>query len=356
MKPASRCNTSTANATGPTAPVSAPARAETPVAFVRAIVQAYQGRGISPAALLEQAQIPPRLLRVATGRITTLQFEQVSAMAMQELGDEALGWFERPLPWGSYGLLVRASLTAPTLQLALKRWCRHHNLLTHSIQLQLSVQGGVATLELQELCDLGAMREFCIVSVLRNALGVACWLSDSRIALEQTTLRYAAPPHQSSYRVLFDGPVRFEAEANRLQFDAGYLALPLRRDEAALQRMLQRALLLLVRPYRRDRLLVERVRQTLAQYPQETRRAEDLAHRLNLSTRTLHRQLRDEGSSLQQLKDAVRRELAMAQLNRSQRPIKQIAELVGFKSEKSFIRAFKGWTGQTPDAYRAPQP
>ena len=332
------------------------ARSETPIAFVQAMVLAYQRRALSPQAMLAQAQITPRQLANPKARITTLQFEQASAAAMQELDDEALGWFERPLPWGSYGMLVRASLTAPTLGVALKRWCRHHNLLTHSIQLQLGDKDGLATLELQELSDLGPLREFCIVSVLRNALGVACWLCDSHIALGQTSLRYAAPAHAASYRVLFEGPCSFAAEANRLQFDARYLALPLRRDEAALQRMLQRALLLTVRPYRRDRLLVEKVRQTLSQFPQDMRRAEDLADRLNLSVRTLHRQLLEEGSSLQQLKDAVRRDLAVALLQRSQKPLKQIAEAVGFQSEKSFIRAFRNWTGQTPDALRRPEP
>jgi AraC-like DNA-binding protein len=77
-----------------------------------------------------------------------------------------------------------------------------------------------------------------------------------------------------------------------------------------------------------------------------------LATHLNLSARTLHRQLKDEGASLQQLKDAVRRDVAVAQLQRSKRPIKQIAALAGFQNEKSFIRAFKNWTGQTPDAFR----
>jgi len=196
------------------------------------------------------------------------------------------------------------------------------------------------------------LREFCIVSVLRNALGVACWLSDSRIELRQTTLRYAPPAHRSSYGVLFDGPVRFDAETNSLQFDALYLTLPLRRDEAALQRMLERALLLTVRPYRRDRLLVEKARQLLRQDAAILRSADALAGRLNLSVRSLHRQLKDEGSSLQAIKDAVRRELALDLLLKTQRPLKQIAERVGFTNEKSFLRAFKGWTGQTPDAVR----
>jgi AraC-like DNA-binding protein len=55
---------------------------------------------------------------------------------------------------------------------------------------------------------------------------------------------------------------------------------------------------------------------------------------------------------LQQLKDAVRRDLATDLLLRTQRPIKQIAAEVGFQNEKSFMRAFKGWTGRTPEEFR----
>ena len=63
-------------------------------------------------------------------------------------------------------------------------------------------------------------------------------------------------------------------------------------------------------------------------------------------------QLKEEGASLQQLKDAVRRDLAMDLLLRTQRHIKQIAGEVGFQNEKSFMRAFKGWTGVTPEGVR----
>jgi AraC-like DNA-binding protein len=225
-------------------------------------------------------------------------------------------------------------------------------LLTDSIALTLTENEGLAYLKIEERSDLGTLREFCIVSVLRNALGVACWLSDSRISLRQTNLRFAAPAHQASYQVLFEGETVFDAATNCVTFDARYLNLPIRRDEAALQTMLQRALLLTVRPYRRDRLLVEKVRHALAHHPEHSRNADDLAAWLNLSARTLHRQLKEEGASLQQLKDAVRRDLATDLLLRTQRPIKQIAAEVGFQNEKSFMRAFKGWTGRTPEEFR----
>ena len=328
------------------------ARAETPMTFIQAIVKAYEQRGMDPSQALKAAQITPKDLSNPQGRVTALQMEWMSAAAMRELDDEALGWFSRRLPWGSYGMLVRASLSAPNLAVALKRWGRHHGLLTDDIEVTLHTQDGRAHLSLTEHRDLGELREFCVVSMLRNALGVACWLTDSRIPLAGTTLRFAPPAHASSYRVLFDGPTTFGAPAHSLQFDAGYLQLPIRRDEAALQRMLQRALLLTVRPYRRDRLLVEKVRQVLADEPAHSRNAEDLARRLNLSTRTLHRQLKEEGASLQQLKDSVHRDKAAELLLRTRRPVKQIAADVGFGNEKRFIRAFKAWTGQTPEAWR----
>ena len=327
-------------------------RAETPIAFIQAMVSAYETRGLDPSGALKMAQIAPNLLKQSGARVTALQMEWMSEAAMRELDDEALGWFRRRLPWGSYGMLVRASLTAPSLGVALTRWCRHHNLLTDDIRLTLSTSKGLAHIELHEAHDLKDLREFCTVSVLRNALGVACWLTDSRIPLAATELHFAPPPHADSYRVLFDGPCEFNAPHSRLSFDAGYLQLPLRRDEAALQRMLQRALLLTVRPYRRDRLLVEKVRQTLAEQPEHSRNAGDLAAWLHLSPRTLHRQLKEEGASLQQLKDSVRRDTAVDLLLRTSRPIKQIAAEAGFQNEKSFMRAFKGWTGESPEFFR----
>jgi AraC-like DNA-binding protein len=324
----------------------------TPIAFVEAIVRAYAQRGISPQRALKLAQITPISLANSNSRISAEQMECISGAAMQELDDEALGWFSRRLPWGSYGMLARASLSAASLGVALKRWCRHHGLITDDIRLQLAVSGEVATLAITEQRDLGALREFCLVSVLRNVHGLACWLVDSRIALQGAQFPFKAPAHSDVYRVLFSGPTQFELAPAGICFDARYLALPLRRDEQALNQMLQRALPLTVRQYRRDRLLLTRVRQLLLAQSAQIHSADDLAERLHISARTLHRQLKEKGASLQTLKDEVRQERARDLLLRTARPIKQIAEAVGFRNEKSFIRAFRGWVGQSPAEFR----
>src|SRR5205085_4680980 len=136
------------------------------------------------------------------------------------------------------------------------------------------------------------------------------WYIDSRIPLAGAAFPFASPPHGDSYRHMFPGPLQFAAARAELRFDAQYLKLPLRRDEKALTQMLQRALAITVRQYRRDRLLVPQVRQALTAHPERSHSAEALAALLHVSSRTLHRQLKEEGASLQQLKDEVRMERA----------------------------------------------
>lgn len=329
-----------------------PRASATPIAFVQALLLAYKRYGVSPRPALEHAQIPMKLLAQPDAHITAAQMEAISSFAMQELDDETLGWFSRKLPWGSLGMLCRASLSSPNLEVALARWCRHHGLLTSDVRLTSSVRDGVAECAIKERIDLGAMREFCLMTILRNMHGYACWLIDSRIPLRETTFPFAAPPHQTVYGLLFPGAVRFGCERASFSFDAEYLGMPVRRDEPALRSMLQRALLLTVLQYRRDRLLVQRVRALLREHPASLANADAVARALHMSTRTLHRHLRDEGSSLQQLRDEVRRGEAIQLLCRSMRPIKQVALAVGFRDEKSFSRAFRQWTGKSPSEYR----
>ncbi len=323
------------------------------MAFVQAIVLAYERRGLSALPALEKAQIAPDLVSDASQRITALQMEALSDAAMRELDDEGLGWFARRLPWGSYGMLARASIGSDRLGLALVRWCRHHGLLADDIHLTLSEDAGLATLTIEEARDLGPMREFCLVSVLCNIHGFASWLVDEPIPVLRASFPFEAPAHASAYGILFSaGELEFDAPRARLQFEARFLSLPLARDEAALKLMLQRALPIQVRPYRRERRLVQRVRQLLAADGECLQTADTLARQLHMSQRSLHRQLKEEGASLQALKDEVRRERAIGLLLRTSRPIKRIAQACGFLNDKSFIRAFRLWTGLSPSEFR----
>jgi AraC-like DNA-binding protein len=58
--------------------------------------------------------------------------------------------------------------------------------------------------------------------------------------------------------------------------------------------------------------------------------------------------LRDEATSLRELKKEAKLELAKQGLTRRRASIKRIAGLSGFRNEKSFSRAFRAWTGHSP--------
>lgn len=71
-----------------------------------------------------------------------------------------------------------------------------------------------------------------------------------------------------------------------------------------------------------------------------------------MSTRSLRRQLAAEGTSYQDLHDRIRRDEAVRQLAYDTRQIKAIARAVGFSDPRGFRRAFKRWTGLTPQQFR----
>lgn len=331
--------------------------AATPMAFARSMVMAAKRLGCDPTAALLAARISDQQLSEVNGRITASQMERLSDQLMRELDDEALGWFSRRLPWGSYGMLARASITSPTLHVAMQRWCRHHALLTGDICIELAAdQSGLASISLAHNNAgswlHGELLEFCHVSTMRNLMGLASWLVDSKLSLTSVELAFSAPPHVEAYGVLFPTQCSFDQPYTRIYFSERYLDLPLRRDEAALKQMLQRALPLTVHTYRKDRLLIERIRQAFKTNPACMRNSDLLASKLHLSSRTLHRQLKDQGASLQALKNGVRVEMATELLRRTELPIKKIAFAAGFDSDKGFSRAFKQLTGSTPETLR----
>ncbi|NKI18703.1 helix-turn-helix transcriptional regulator [Spongiibacter sp. KMU-166] len=79
---------------------------------------------------------------------------------------------------------------------------------------------------------------------------------------------------------------------------------------------------------------------------------EQVAKKLEMSTRSLRRKLQQEGTSYQDLLQEVRLGLAKQYL-RDKLSVEQIAELLGYSETSAFSRAFKGWTGKAPQEFRA---
>lgn len=79
----------------------------------------------------------------------------------------------------------------------------------------------------------------------------------------------------------------------------------------------------------------------------------DVASELAVSSRTLHRELAAEDASFQQILNTTREQLARHYLGNPALSAAQIAFLLGYSEASSFYRAFRNWTGETPEQTRS---
>lgn len=77
-----------------------------------------------------------------------------------------------------------------------------------------------------------------------------------------------------------------------------------------------------------------------------------VADRMGISTRTLQRRLKDEGTTFQKVLSGTREVLARHYLRHTDMTTQDIAFLLGYAEVNSFLRAFAIWTGQTVRAFR----
>ena len=80
--------------------------------------------------------------------------------------------------------------------------------------------------------------------------------------------------------------------------------------------------------------------------------SEAIAAALNMAEATLRRRLKQEGTTYQSIRDALRRDLAIARLADTTQTIAEIAHALGFAEPSAFHRAFRKWTGVRPATYR----
>lgn len=80
---------------------------------------------------------------------------------------------------------------------------------------------------------------------------------------------------------------------------------------------------------------------------------DSVANSLAMHRRTLSRRLAEEGTSFQVCLDKVRMTVAKELIESSDVAIPEIASVLCYSSTESFFRAFKRWTGTTPNVARA---
>lgn len=145
--------------------------------------------------------------------------------------------------------------------------------------------------------------------------------------------------------------VSWDAEVTHAAFDASWLSHPLPGADA-------KAHLVAVRQCHRDldhsraqAGIAARVREALAVFGHEAS-FRQIADDLEMSERSLRRRLQEDGTSFRRLQGLARMELA-AELFAQGLTVERASERLGYSEPAAFSKAFKRWSGMTPQIWRA---
>lgn len=161
------------------------------------------------------------------------------------------------------------------------------------------------------------------------------------------------PANPSRFEQWFGAPVAWGGPLLEVAFDAEVLDRPLPRADSRLFGYLASRAAELLAALPRDGDVIAPVRQQIAELLAHGEpRAAVVARRLAMSQRTLNRRLAEAGTSFAALLSEVRRTRATLLLDDRSLTCSEVGFLLGYAEPATFFRAFKRWTGHTPQAFR----
>jgi AraC-like DNA-binding protein len=194
--------------------------------------------------------------------------------------------------------------------------------------------------QLANECALAA-----VTSLLRQ-------ITDSQVTPVAVSFRHPRPGSDEPHQSFFGCPVRFEDRVNALQLNTETLQTRTRLADEGLSAFLLASLDDL-KQEKADRPLETQVYSAVTDsLPDGRPRKSQIARRLGMSERTLHRRLAEQGQTFQSIANHAQREAAESLLANGDSSLAEVAFLTGFSDQSAFTRAFKGWTGQTPLMFR----
>jgi AraC-like DNA-binding protein len=241
----------------------------------------------------------------------------------------------------------------PTVGHAIKSMSRLLALLHDGSRVEIEQTGDLVTVHWilePSLERLPAINEFALGMVIVTWRRV---LKTDAIVINGVYFPHPPMSDISRYEKLFRCAVHFNAPFLGIRLPAAVLDFPMPQADTLLSKILERQARDLIsrlpRPgfaYRVQELVTEKL--ATGDF-----NVEKVAEQLKMSTRTLNRKLKEEGTTFRELVEYVRHHLAIRYLTEENLSVTEIAYLLGFSNASAFHKAFKRWTGTSAGKYRS---
>lgn len=312
----------------------------------------FKDMNISPHDVLRHAGLPLDLLSRKSPMLTGIEhfrFWDGLTTVLRDTPTFPLDLVTSSTP-ESFSPPVFACFCSPNLKVAATR-IAHYKPLVGPIRMI------VETIDERTTITIGALPECGDLPPSLIAMELAWWVHMPRLATRERLVPLSVHttvdiPEEAVYEDYF-GVRLTKSNFNSVTFSAQDAQRPFLTANDAMWSIFEPQLNQRMRDLAQNATYFERVRACLMEIMASGQyRVGDVASRLAVSPRTLQRHLRNEGTSFQQVLDGLREELARNYLAKTEYSSGQIAFLLGYEDPNSFFRAFRAWTGQTPEAVR----
>lgn len=264
---------------------------------------------------------------------------------------------ERSHP-GDFGILGTLAQSAGSLGEALELGVRYERLVNQSFGSSLFPEEG-------NLCNrldmpplpvevLRPMVEFDFSAQVSFGHFLMRATSQKKIGPVRVQFRHQPAGPQRFYEEYFGCPVDFGADHNQITLPMDVLSLRLpSADPALLQRLREYVDERLARDTRPVSPLVQKIEKlVMPRLAYGLPELKDISAQLGVSVSTLKRRLSEQETHYQGVCDNLRHRLALQYVSEPERSMVDVAFMLGFSELSTFYRAFKRWTGITPQQYR----
>ena len=325
----------------------------TPAPYALILVDLAASMGVDRAAVLEGSSLIDSGAAGLGARVADSDFRAIAANALALTGDEALGLrLGQRLNLSAHAVLGQAFLACRDLGEVIELLERYYHVLSTDLDLAFARGPALVRITARATDDLALPLRFgleCIAAAMSNTLS---GLLGSQAPSLRYEFPYPTPDYAATYQEILGDDVHFDCAVAAWSFPSAYLRAPLPSSNPTLRELYEAECARLLADLKESADLAAQTKRLLrkleGQYPQMPQ----VARMLNVSARTYRRRLAEEGTSFQNLLDAVRAEHATRLLRETRLPIASIAYRLGFNDPSNFRRALRRWTGQAPRAIR----
>ncbi len=192
-------------------------------------------------------------------------------------------------------------------------------------------------------------------SGLARAVAGAASVFGGRQLAKAVHVTHQEPTYIAEYDRIFKAPVFFGSDKNALLIDESFLSFQLSPSSHYVFGILSEHADALLHRLERSKTIKGKVESLLIPILHTGELGmQSIADKMGLSRQALYRSLKAEGESYEKMLDRLRHQMALHYLNGKKVSVKEAAYLVGFSDPSSFSRAFKRWTGSSPNTTYVP--